>query len=412
MRLGLYLYDHLAGRTTLPGARRLDLRRAPEGVPLQPRFHTGFEYADCWVDDSRLVVLNALDAVERGAQVRVGTELVDARRAGRGWAATLRDAAGEREVRASILVNAAGPWVDQVVQRAGRTARSQMRLVKGSHIVVPRLWDGPQAYLFQNDDRRVVFAIPYSGDFCLVGTTDTPFDGPPEHVRIDPAERDYLLRAANRFLRTQLHASDVVAAFAGIRPLHDADSSAGASAVSRDYAFDLDTPEGEAPLLSVFGGKITTYRKLAEHAMARLAPFLGASEAWTARAALPGGEMPAADFDAWFASFQSRHRWLPPPLARHYGRLYGTRAERLLAGAARLEDLGRHFGGLLYAREATFLRQTEWARTADAVLTRRTKHALHLTPAEQDAFALWWDADLDPAATPDGVSGRKAGAAP
>ena len=397
VRLGLFLYDHLGGRigrrSVLPGTRTLDLRTAPEGEPLQRRFRRGFEYSDCWVDDSRLVVLNALDAAARGATVLVGTEATRAGREDGLWRVTLQGAAGEREVTARILVNAAGPWVDRVISGVvGGNGPAKLRLVKGSHLVVRRFYQGEQAYLLQNDDKRVIFVIPYLDDLCLIGTTDVPFEGRAEGVAIDPAERSYLLRAANRYLAASLSEADIVAAYAGIRPLHDSGEAANASAVTRDYSFDVAAPEGQAPMLSVFGGKITTYRRLAEHALEKLSVFLpNAGPAWTGKAALPGGDMLGGDFTRFAAGFAARYPWLPAPLARHYARLYGTRAEALLDGATSLDGLGRHFGGLLYAREAEFLRATEWARRAEDVLDRRTKHALHLTAAEVAAFAAWWD---------------------
>ena len=396
VRAGLFLYDHLAGRSVLPRTRTLSLRHAPEGAPLLPTYRRGFAYPDCWVDDARLVVLNALDAAGRGAGILVRTQAVRARRDGTLWRVTLRSDSGEREVAARILVNAAGPWVDQVTGAvAGGNGPAHLRLVKGSHLVVRRFYDGEHAYLLQNDDGRVVFVIPYQGDLCLIGTTDTPFQGRPEDVAVDPAERSYLLRAAGRYLRAPLAEADVVAEYAGVRPLHDTGGGANASALTRDYSFDVSAPAGQAPLLSVFGGKITTYRKLAEHALATLSPWLpGAGPAWTAHASLPGGDMAA--FDGFAAGFAARHPWLPAGLARHYARLYGTRAEALLDGAGATEALGRHFGGLLYAREAAFLRQTEWATRPDDVLDRRTKHGLRMSKADRAAFAAWWDGSDPP----------------
>ncbi|HTW27845.1 MAG TPA: glycerol-3-phosphate dehydrogenase [Acetobacteraceae bacterium] len=396
IRLGLFLYDHLGGRERLPATRRLDLRRDPEGAAIKPDYRTAFEYSDCWVEDARLVVLNALDAAQRGAEVLVRTEVASARREDGAWTVTLRAAdGGERQVRARVLANAAGPWVEHVLQGvAGQNSARRVRLVKGSHLIVPKFWDGPQAYLLQNDDKRVIFVNPYEGDLCLIGTTDIPYEGAAEDVAIEDRERDYLLSAVNRYMRRQLGAGDVVNTFSGVRPLYD-DASANPSAVTRDYVFDVDGraangAEAQPPVLSVFGGKITTYRRLAEHAMDKLGPFyprLG--PAWTGKAALPGGDIPGADFDTWLRGLQARFAFLPPDLAWHYGRLYGTRADALLDGAKSLADLGRHFGGRLYEREADFLRRTEWARAPEDVLQRRTKHYLHMTAAEQDAFAAW-----------------------
>ena len=403
LRLGLFLYDHLGGRIRLPGSRRLDLRGSAEGGPIQDRFRTAFEYSDCWVDDSRMVVLNALDAQQRGADIRIGVEALHARRTAGAWLVQLRAADGSSsEVRARTLVNAAGPWVDSIIHGVtGGTARDQLRLVKGSHLIVRTLWDGPQAYLLQNDDKRVIFAIPYEHDFCLIGTTDTPFHGRAEDVAVDAAERAYLLRAVNRYIERAVTPEDIVAEYAGIRPLHDADRAADARTVTRDYAFGIDSGgpgERLPPLLSIYGGKITTYRKLAEHALAKLAFQLAAPgtrlrlKGWTGDAALPGGDMPDADFDAYLAGLRARNPWLPPDTAHHYARLYGTRAEALLDGVRSLSGLGRHFGAQFYAREADFLRRTEWARHPEDVLRRRTKHYLHLSSAQQDAFTQWWAA--------------------
>jgi glycerol-3-phosphate dehydrogenase len=388
IRLGLFLYDHLGGGSTLPRARRIDLRRDPAGAMLDASFRVGFSYADCWADDARLVIANLLDAEARGAAVLSRTEAVAAAREPDGWRVTLRDAAGTRDVRARVLVNAAGPWVERVLHGVvRRNAPARVRLVKGSHLVVRKFWDGPHAYILQNDDRRVVFVIPYLDDLALIGTTDVPVEDADEPAASED-ERAYLLRAVNRYARAKLGRGDILDTYAGIRPLYD-DQADDPSALTRDYVFDVDAPDGDgAALLSVYGGKITTYRKLAEAALDRLAPYLAKQGApWTAGAPLPGGDM--ADFDAWDADFRARHPGLPGPVLRHYARLYGTRAEALLDGARDAAALGRHFGGTLYAREAEFLRRTEWARTAEDVLERRTKHGLHLDAAARAALADW-----------------------
>ena len=384
VRLGLFLYDHLGGRQKLPGCRNLDLSRDPEGKPIRDTFRRAFEYSDCWVDDARLVVLNALDAKEHGATVLTRTTASTARRSIGGWDVELCDANGNvSRLRAKALVNAAGPWVENVISGVvGANAARRVRLVKGSHIIVPKFWDGPQAYLFQNHDKRVIFVNPYEGNLCLIGTTDIPYDGKAEDVAIDGDEIDYLLKAVNRYVKTEITRRDIVHSFSGVRPLYD-DNAANPSAVTRDYVFDVD---GEPPLLSVFGGKITTYRKLAEHALQKLKPFFPAMKGnWTSAAALPGGDIPHGDFEAFLISFLSTHAWLPENLARHYARLYGTRAERVVNGATSLKDLGQRFGELLFDAEIKYLRQQEWAETAADVLDRRTKHRLHLSQAEQDA---------------------------
>ncbi len=388
IRSGLFLYDHLGGRRKLPPTRRIDLRRDPEGAPIKESFRAAFEYSDCWVEDARLVVLNALDARERGAEVLVHSEAIRASRADGLWAVTVRNQdGGEREFRARVLVNAAGPWVEQIIRDvAGSNTSRRVRLVKGSHLIVPKFWQGPQAYLLQNDDKRVIFVNPYEDDLCLIGTTDIPFEDQPERVAPDTVERDYLLRAVNRYMRRQLASDDVKHAFSGVRPLYD-DRAANPSAVTRDYIFEVD---GAPPLLSVFGGKITTYRKLAEHALGKLAVNLSPKfPAWTGTAPLPGGDLPGGDFEAYLRALDARLPWLGAGLARHYARLYGTRAELLLEGASSTADLGRHFGGRLYEREADYLIRTEWARQPEDVLERRTKHYLHMTPAECEGFAAW-----------------------
>jgi D-erythritol 1-phosphate dehydrogenase len=393
IRMGLFLYDHLGGRKKLPPTRALDLRTAPEGRPIRDEFTRAFEYSDCWVDDARLVVLNALDLKARGGEVRLRTPLTAARREGDEWVVTLGGTGGEptATARARVLVNAAGPWVEDVLQSAGSNAEKRVRLVKGSHIVLRKFWEGEQAYLLQNDDNRVIFVNPYENDQCLIGTTDIPFDGRAEDVAISGDEVAYLLRVINRYFKTSLQASDVLSSFSGVRPLYD-DSAANPSAVTRDYVFDIDAQAGAAPMLSVFGGKITTYRKLAEHAMERLKSYFpGLGPAWTARAALPGGDMPGGDFDAWFSRFSQGRPWLPKETALGYARRYGTRAEILLDGARSLADLGRHFGAGLYEREARFLESEEWATSAQDVLARRTKHGLHLSPGETEAFSAWFE---------------------
>ena len=388
VRLGLFLYDHLGGRVKLPGCRRIDLRRDPEGRAIKDDYKLAFEYSDCWVDDARLVLLNALDARERGATVMTRTTATSARRNGKGWDVELRKADGELlKVRASAIANAAGPWVENVINGVvGSNSARRVRLVKGSHIVVPKFWDGPQAYLFQNHDKRVIFVNPYEGNLCLIGTTDIPYDGKAEDVAIEDREIDYLLAAVNRYTRTQLTRADIVHSFSGVRPLYD-DNAANPSAVTRDYVFDVD---GEPPLLSVFGGKITTYRKLAEHALQKLKPFFPAMKGdWTSSAPLPGGEIPGGDFDGFLTRLKRDNGWLPDALALHLSRLYGTRASDVINGATSLEGMGQKFGDQLYEAEIIYLRRNEWAETADDILDRRTKHRLHLTPEQQLAVARY-----------------------
>ena len=297
--------------------------------------------------------------------------------------------ARRERARGKALVNAAGPWVENVLRSAGGNAGNRVRLVKGSHIITRKFWQGEQAYFLQNRDGRVIFVNPYEGDLCLIGTTDIPFYGKAEDVTIAPDEVEYLLDVVNRYFVAQLKPGDVIDSFSGVRSLFD-DNAANPSAVTRDYVFDIDAPGGAAPLLSVFGGKITTYRKLAEHALDKLKPFFPKmGVAWTERAVLPGGEFPGADFDAGLAGFRGRNIWLPADIALGYARRYGARADAVIDGARSLTDLGRYFGGGLYEREARFLMKEEWATTAEDILTRRTKHALHMTPTERETFATW-----------------------
>ena len=379
VRLGLFLYDHLGGRKRLPATETIALDRAAQGAGLADRRGRGFVYSDCWVEDSRLVALNARDAADRGATILTRTRLVGAQRDGGLWRATIADAGGERVVSARVLVNAAGPWVaDVLTARAGVHTTRGVRLVKGSHIVIPRLYEGDHAFMLQNPDRRIVFTIPYEGRFTLVGTTDEPWTGAPGKAAISAGETRYLLDTINRYFTRQTGEGDVAWSYAGIRPLYD-DHAGNASAVTRDYVLDLDrgaTGDG-APVLSVFGGKITTYRKLAEHALGELAPLLPqAGPAWTAGATLPGGDF--ADFDTLVEGLVAERPGLPPALLRRLARAYGTDTRALLGDAATLADLGEDLGGGLTVAEVDWLYDREWARTAEDVLFRRSKLGLHV----------------------------------
>jgi glycerol-3-phosphate dehydrogenase len=383
IRLGLMLYDHLGGRRSLPGTERIACRAHRYGAPLKPAIADAFAYSDCWVDDARLVVLAARDAAARGAAIATRTRLSAARRDGATWRATLDDLAtgATREVRARALVNAAGPWVAAVIAAAGGRSPRAMRLIKGSHIVVERLHDGDHAYILQNADRRIVFVLPYQERFSLIGTTDVAFDGDPADVAIAADEIDYLCDAVSRWFAAPVTRGDVVATYAGVRPLYD-DHAASAATVTRDYVLDLDAPAGAAPLLSVFGGKITTFRRLAEQALDKLAArFPAAGPAWTRAAVLPGGDLPGGGPAALVTALRERHPWLPPELARRLALSYGTDAWRLIGGASRLADLGLEFGAGLSAREVDWLIAEEWARTVDDVLWRRTKLGLAIDAA-------------------------------
>lgn len=381
VRLGLFLYDNLGGRKRLPGTESVRLRTSSLGDALKPGLDKGFVYSDCWVQDSRLVVLNARDAAERGAELHSRTRFLDARRDAKGWQARLRDVltGEEREVSARILVNAAGPWVSELLtRRLGLNNAAKVRLVKGSHIVVPRLYEGDHAFILQNPDRRIVFAIPYEGKFTLVGTTDVPWQEEPGPVSISAEETRYLCDTINRYFTRAIAPEDVVWSYSGVRPLYD-DAAANASAVTRDYVLNVDAGEGKAPLLSVFGGKITTYRRLAEHALEKLAPHLpGLKPAWTDGAPLPGGDMPDADFDRFLARLRQRAPFLPEALSLRLARAYGTRVDRILGAARGMADLGEDFGGGLTRAEVDYLVREEWAVAAEDILWRRSKLGLHV----------------------------------
>jgi len=406
MRIGLFLYDHLARREVLPGSETVDLRRGPIGAALQPRYRKGFAYSDGWVDDARLVVLNAVDAAERGAEVLTRWRCVDARRAGAQWQVRLEGPGGaSRQVGARALVNAAGPWASQFLREHAHVPDPKsLRLVKGSHIVVPRLYEHDHAYVLQSPDRRIIFVIPYEGEFTLIGTTDVEHRGPVGQARIDDGEIAYLCEQAGRYLRKSITPADVVWSYAGVRPLLE-DEASDASAVTRDYQLDLDTRG--APLLTVWGGKMTTFRKLAEEAADLLAAPLGVSAgAWTRGAFLPGGDLsawigapqrPDTDIQRFAQALALRHGEIPAPLVHRLARGYGSRAEALLA-----DGLGEAVAPGLHEAELRHLHEQEWARSADDVLWRRTKLGLHLSEAQRAAVADWcaahWNEDAAPAA--------------
>ncbi len=369
IRAGLFLYDHLAKRKALPASRAISFAAHPAGGVLQPSYKRGFTYADCWVEDSRLVVLNAMDAAERGAQINTRCKLLSARPEGGLWLA--RTEAGPIAARA--MVNAAGPWVAEVLSRKlGRNTENNVRMIKGSHIVTKRLYEGEEAFILQNPDGRIVFVIPYERNFSLIGTTDVPFDADPDKVEISPEETAYLCAAVSRYFRKPVTPADVVWSYAGVRPLYD-DNATEAKAVTRDYVLDLTHDEATPPLLSVFGGKITTSRKLAGHALEKLLPAMGrpVGSSWTGDAVLPGGDF--TDFNKYLTEFQGRFPSLPLDLARRLVRAYGTRAERF-AGTNMGEDLG---GGVSEA-ELAYLARHEWVRSAEDVLWRRSRLGLHV----------------------------------
>ncbi|MYZ49278.1 glycerol-3-phosphate dehydrogenase [Propylenella binzhouense] len=394
IRLGLLLYDHLGGRRLLPPARSLDLRCDPAGEPLKPAYRKGFEYSDCRVEDARLVVLNARAAAELGAVIETRTEMLRAARADGLWSVIVRDraTAQERRITAKALVNAAGPWVAEVAShRLDKPLGAPVRLVKGSHIVVPRRFAHDRAYIFQNADGRIVFAIPYERDFTLIGTTDLDFSGDPGHPAISPEETDYLCRAVNDYFADPVRPEDVVWSFAGVRPLYD-DGASAAQAATRDYVLEIEGGPGTPPLLGVYGGKITTYRRLAEAALAKLAPFFeGLGPSWTRDAPLPGGDFDPAALEAEAQAVTTLCPACGPEMARRLVRAYGTRAQRIVAGVASEADWGERFGADLTEREVRYLIAEEWARRGEDVLWRRSKLGLHVGSEDRarlDAFML------------------------
>ncbi|MBP5856566.1 glycerol-3-phosphate dehydrogenase [Marivibrio halodurans] len=401
LRLGLFLYDHLGGREILPGTRTLDLRMDDAGAPLKAQFRKGFEYSDCWVEDSRLVVLNARDAADRGADIRTRTRCENATRDTDGlWRLSLRDMRGDTvsTARARTLVNAGGPWVqDVILNRTHRDSADRIRLVRGSHIVTRRLFTHDRAYIFQQTDGRIVFAIPYEGDFTLIGTTDADHQGPPSEAVCTPEERDYLLNAVAGYFEQPPTAADIVWTYSGVRPLFDDGASAAAEA-TRDYVLKLDRPgEGEPPLLNIFGGKITTYRRLAEAAAAKLAPFLpGHGAAWTAGAPLPGGDFPVDGVADLVRRLAGDYPFLDPATAKRLIRAYGTQAWDILGTARAAEELGEAFGAGLTAAEVRWLITREWAVEAEDVLWRRSKLGLRLSDSQKERLARFMRAETAP----------------
>jgi glycerol-3-phosphate dehydrogenase len=395
IRLGLFMYDTLGGREILPGTTTVDLRTDPAGKPLKDRFEKAFEYSDCWVEDSRLVALNARDAALRGARILVRTKVVSADRAADHWVVTVEDVdTGARsEHRARVMVNAGGPWVQDVIRTKIRLNSTEgVRLVRGSHIVTRRLFDHEKCYFFQGSDGRIIFAIPYETDFTLIGTTDKDHDGDPRDARCTDEEADYLCRFASEYFKTPVTRKDVVRTYSGVRPLYD-DGAKSATAATRDYVLSLDT--AGAPVLNVFGGKITTYRRLAESALAKIAGHLAPkSGAWTAGVALPGGDFAVDAFEALVAGLQASHPFLSDRWARRLARAYGTDAERMLQGAGAAEELGRDFGATLTEVEVRWLMDHEFARRAEDVVWRRSKLGLRMTPDQVAALDEWMRDEL------------------
>lgn len=390
LRMGLFLYDHLGGRKILPATRGVNLRTDVTGKPLKEQYVRGYEYSDCWVEDARLVVLNARDAHAKGAVIRTRTKCTSARRVGEHWEMTIETEAGHVEtVRAKALINSAGPWVSQVLGSVvGRNDPDKIRMVKGSHLVVDKLYDHDRCYIFQNADGRICFAIPYERDFTLIGTTDEDHKGDPGNPHISEAESEYLLKAVSEYFRKPVTSDMVRWAYSGIRPLYD-DGASKAQEATRDYVLKLDHPEGGAPLLSVFGGKITTFRRLSEHAMEKIEPFFPQmGKPWTHDAPLPGGNFGHDEVEARIAALSRKYPFLDEVTVRRLFRAYGTDVERLLGDARSAADLGQSFGPIS-EREIDWLRDQEWARSADDVLWRRSKLGLHTTKPQQEALRTY-----------------------
>ncbi|MGB8316194.1 MAG: glycerol-3-phosphate dehydrogenase [Aestuariivirga sp.] len=387
IRLGLFLYDHLGGRKILPPTRSINLHHDITGEPLKPEFVHAYEYSDCWVEDARLVVLNARDAADRGAEIRTRTKCTSARRVNGIWEIRILPDGGQEEtVKAKALINAAGPWVSSVLGNiVGRNNPDKIRMVKGSHIVVDRVYDHDRCYIFQNADGRICFAIPYEQDFTLIGTTDEDHTGDPSSPQITDSEIDYLLTSTSEYFKLPITREQVRWSYSGIRPLYD-DGASKAQEATRDYVLKLDAAAGQAPLLSVFGGKITTYRKLSEAVLEKIVPFFpGTRKPWTAGASLPGGDFPFDEVEARIAELQRKYSFFSPQNVRRIFRAYGTRAEKMFDNARFAKDMGRSFGPLS-EREINYLITEEFVRQPDDILWRRSKLGLHLSREEQAAL--------------------------
>ncbi len=389
IRLGLFLYDFLARRKTLPACRGLSF---DQSSPLTAAFRKGFEYSDCWVDDARLVISNAIDIAEMGGTVLNRTRCVEAQRLNDVWKVTLEDCLTSQQhtVYSRGLVNAAGPWVAKVLKEdLQQTSPYGIRLIKGSHIIVPRMYDDNRAFILQNEDLRIVFVIPYLDNYSVIGTTDVEYQGNPADVSITEEETEYLLNVVNNHFSTRISASDIIHTYSGVRPLCD-DESNDPSAITRDYTLTVEDKDGQLPLLNVFGGKLTTYRKLGEAALEQLHTYYpNMQSSWTADEPLPGGNLDTPDFDQFLKKIQRRYPWLPETMCQQYARRYGQRCLKLLNGTKTLDDLGRHFGGSLYAREVDYLVRNEWAMSADDILWRRTKTGLEVNQEQREQLEAY-----------------------
>lgn len=398
LRLGLFIYDNLGGRKTLPGTKTLNLLKEPHLSILKDNMTKGFEFSDCWVDDARLVVLNALQAQENGAVILPRMKCASLKRDEDGlWTAKLEGQAphksGEVTVRARAVVNAAGIAVDDILDDAlPGDQQDHLRLVKGSHIVTRKLYEGDHLYMFQNADDRIIFCIPYEDNYTLIGTTDAPYDPADGKPKISIEERDYLIGAANEYLKTSISVDDIAWDYAGVRPLYD-NKKDDASEVTRDYVFDLVGSETEAPILSIFGGKITTYRELSEHAVQKLSAFFPkAGKDWTVNATLPGGNLPNADFELFEKGMQVKYKWMDTKTLHRLLRCYGTMIHDVIGDCQGMNDMGEHIGAGLYAREVEHLMKREWAMSANDVLWRRTKRGLHMSEPQREGLRKWFEA--------------------
>lgn len=395
LRLGLFLYDHIGRRQLLPPTRTLDMQSDPAARLLKPIFRRAFEYSDCWVNDARLVVLNARAAADRGAVISPRTRVVKAERKGDLWDVTaIKNNPGceshEIRITARLLVNAAGPWVDDVLRETLQHNNAHnVRLVKGSHIVVRKKFEDPRAFFFQNRNRRIIFAIPYENDFTLIGTTDRDYDGDLSAVEITDAEAGYLCDAASEYFAEPVRRADIVWTYAGVRPLFD-DHASKAQETTRDYVLRTEGGKGTAPLVNVFGGKLTTYRRLSEHVLEKIGGLIGVKgEPWTTTAALPGGDFPATGFYAKLDKLKGDYPFLDGKHAERLLRLYGRTVWTMLGSAVSHDDLGRHFGHDLYEAELRHLVEHEWAMTAEDVLWRRTKLGLHMSENQEEQLERW-----------------------
>ena len=394
IRFGLFLYDNLGGRQILPGTTTLDLTKDPVGRPIHDKFKSAYEYSDCWIEDSRLVVLNARAAQAMGAQIMTRTKVLSAHQVDGQWDVTVENEHGQQTIRARIIVNAGGPWVGDIIHNTVRLNSSEgVRLVRGSHIVTKKLFDHDKCYFFQGTDGRIIFAIPYETDFTLIGTTDADHPNPSEKPVCTDAEQDYLCAFASQYFKKPVTRADVVWTYSGVRPLYD-DGASSATAATRDYTVKIDTSAG-APVLNIFGGKITTYRRLAEAAMDKIAPVLGLTKGkWTAGVPLPGGDFPVGDVNRLIAELSALYPFLDPSWARRLIRAYGTEARGILGDAKTAADLGETFGATLTAREVQWLVTHEFARTAEDVVWRRNKLGLRLNTVQIAVLDDWMQAKI------------------